>query len=52
MSCLWKQFPNKMVHQKTLAKKAQTFFWFQVPDPTFRTAFTKAKTSTYGHFVQ
>ena len=25
MSCLWKQFPDEMLHQKTLAKKTQFF---------------------------
>ena len=25
MSCLWKQFPDEMLHQKTLAKKHHLF---------------------------
>ena len=52
MSCLWKQFPEEMVHQKTLAKKHQFFFGSKFEISTFRAAFTKAKTSTDGQFVQ
>jgi hypothetical protein len=52
MSCLWKQFQDKMVHQKTLAKKAQFFFGSRLEIATFQAAFTKAKTSTDGQFVQ
>ena len=32
MSCLWKQFPDEMIHQKTLEKKAPIFFWFKFGD--------------------
>ena len=32
MSYLLKQFPDEMLHQKILAKKAPIFFWFQVWD--------------------
>ena len=27
MSCLWKQFPDKILYQKTFAKKAQNIFF-------------------------
>ena len=50
MSCLWEQFPDEMVHQKTLAKKALTFFGSRLEIATFQAAFTKAKTD--GQFVQ
>ena len=43
MSCLWKQFPDEMVHQKTLAKKAPIFFWFQVWDLTILGSFYKSQ---------
>ena len=32
MPCFWKQFPDEMLHQKTFAKKAPTFFWLQAGD--------------------
>ena len=32
MSCLWRQFPDEMLDQKTFAKKAPTFFWLQDGD--------------------
>ena len=41
MSCLWKQFPDAIVHQKTLAKKAPIFFWFQVGDLNISDSFYK-----------
>ena len=29
---LWKEVQDKMVHEKTFAKKALTLFWFPVKD--------------------
>ena len=52
MSCLWKQFPDKMLHQKTLGKKAPIFFNSRFKISTFWAFFTKAKTLTDGQFVQ
>ena len=52
MSCLWKQFPDEMLHQKTLAKKHQFFFGYRFEISTFWAVFTKTKTSTDGQFGQ
>ena len=52
MSCLWKQFLDEMLQQKTLANKAQIFFGSRIEISTFWTSFTKAKTLTDGQFVQ
>ena len=41
MSCLWKQFPDEMLHKKTLPKKAPNFFWFQVGDLNISDIFEK-----------
>ena len=41
MSCLWKQFPDEMLHHKTFAKKAPHFFWFQVGDLNISDIFYK-----------
>ena len=51
-SGLWKQFLDEMVHKKTLTKKTSFFFGSRFEIFTFRIAFTKAKTSTDGQFVQ
>ena len=32
MSHLWKKVQDEMIGEKTLTKKAQTSFWFQVKD--------------------
>ena len=52
MSYLWKQFPDEMLHQKTLGKKAPIFLGSRFEITTFRTSFTKAKTSLDGQFLQ
>ena len=52
MSCLCKQFPDEMLHQKTLAKKATFIFWFQVGDLKISDIFYKRQTSIDGQFVQ
>ena len=43
MSSLWKQFPNEMLHEKTFAKKAPNFFWFQVGDLNISDIFYKVQ---------
>ena len=52
MSCLWKQYPDEMLHQKTLAKKQNFCFGSMFKISKFWTCFTKAKASTDGQFVQ
>ena len=41
MSCLWKQFLDKMLYQKTFAKKHQIFFCFQFGDLNISDIFYK-----------
>ena len=43
MSCLWKQFMDEMLHQKTLAKKAPIVFGFQVWDLNISDIFYKSQ---------
>ena len=46
MPCLWLQFQDKLLHKKTLTKRAPDIFWIQVRD--FNNSeffFTKTKTS-------
>ena len=52
MSCLWKQFTDEMLHQKTFAKKAPTFFWLQAGDLNILKCFIKSKTLPDGQFFQ
>ena len=40
MSCLWKQFPDEILHQKTL-KKTPHLFWFKVGDINISDIFYK-----------
>ena len=47
MSCLWKQFLDEILHQKTLGKKASHFCWFQVWDLNILDIFYKIQNFNY-----